>query len=601
MTDLEKAPPPSDFSLPTPLAMSQVLIDIAQRSQRLVSDFLQRQATDMTGPTAIDPLNVGGAFIEMTARMLADPAKLVQANVSLWQDYMTLWQRTTQRLLGQDGQAVAEAQDADRGTGEIAWDENALFDFVKQSYLLTARWLQATVRDVEGLDKRTTQKIDFYTRQFVDAMAPSGFVLTNPEVLRATVESGGDNLIHGLEALLKDLERGKNGLWIGPSAGEAFEVGRDLATTPGKVIYENPLMQVLQYEPTTAEVHRVPLLLMPPWLNKFYVFDLKPKNSLVKWAVDQGHTVLVISWANPDEQLAAKTFEDYVLDGPLRALEVIEQATGAREVNAVGYGLGGTLLAVLLAYMAARGDERIRSASFFATLADFSEPGELSVFINEELMAGLETQSGNGDAAVGADMTTVCDLLRANDLVWSSVVGSYLLGQQPFPFELLFWNSDSTRFPTALHDFYLRHFYQANLLREPGGVTVAGTPIALDRVKTPGFIVAAKEDHIAPWKSAYALSQMTAGAMRFCLVPSGHLAGIVNPPNARRSCYWTQARTPKDAAAFLDGASRHDGSWWPEWGKWLSRFGDGKVPAREPGGRLRPLEDAPGSYVRVCA
>ena len=601
MTDVERAPRPPDLSLPTPLAMSQVLIDIAQRAQRLVSDFLQRQASDMTGPSAIDPLNVGGAFIEMTARMMADPAKLLQANVSLWQDYMSLWQRTTQRLLGQDSRPLDEVPVGDRVVGEIAWDENALFDFVKQSFLLTARWLQATVRDVEGLDKRTSQRIDFYTRQFVDAMAPSSFVLTNPEVLRATVESGGDNLIRGLEALLKDLERGKNGLWVGRSASEVFEVGRDLAATPGKVIYQNPLMQVLQYEPTTPEVGRVPLLLVPPWLNKFYVLDLKPKNSLVKWLVDQGQTVFVISWVNPDEALAAKTFEDYVLEGLLQSLDVVEQATGEHVVNVAGYGLGGTLLAALLAYMAAKGDDRIGSASFFAAMTDFREPGELSVFVNEDLLACLDTLAGDGDAALGKDMTAVCDLLRANDLVWSFVVSSYLLGQQSFPYDLMFWNSDTTRFPTALHDFYLRNLYQANLLREPGGINIAGTPIALERIKTPGFAVAAKEDHIAPWRSVYGLTEMTGGPMRFCLATSGHVGGIVNPPTTRRSCYWTHARTPKDASAFLDGATRHDGSWWPEWGKWLVRHGGGKVPAREPGGRLRPLEEAPGSYVKVCA
>jgi polyhydroxyalkanoate synthase len=454
------------------------------------------------------------------------------------------------------------------------------------------------VQDVDGLDAKTAQKVDFYTRQFVDAMAPSNFVMTNPEVLRLTAESRGENLVRGLENLLSDLERGDGRLQISMTDRSAFKVGENLAVTPGKVVFENALMQLIQYAPATETVARRPLLIVPPWINKYYILDLKPANSFVKWAVEQGHTVFMVSWVNPDATLAAKSFEDYMLEGPLAALDAIERATGEREVNIIGYCLGGTLTACLLSWMQAKGDDRIKSATFFTTLTDFAEPGELSVFIDEEQLAALESKMNEKGYLEGSAMATTFNMLRANDLIWSFVVNNYLKGQDPFPFDLLYWNSDSTRMPAAMHSYYLRNMYQKNLLREPGGLTMAGVPIDLGTIKTPSFFVSTREDHIAPWKATYAATQLFGGPVRFCLAGSGHIAGVVNPPTAVKYNHWTSTKTPKTPDAWLESATAVEGSWWPEWQKWVARHAGGKVPARVPGaGGLPAIEDAPGRYV----
>ncbi|MCA8933421.1 MAG: class I poly(R)-hydroxyalkanoic acid synthase [Rhodospirillaceae bacterium] len=590
----------ADMKLPDPVEMSRAMADIAQRSQSIVAEFLKRQTTGT--PTPIDPLNIGNAFFEMTAKMMADPAKLVQAQMSLWNDYLTLWQRTTQRLLGESAEPVISAERGDKRFADAAWDENTLFDFIKQSYLLSARWMQQTVREVEGLDQKTAQKVDFYTRQFVDAMAPSNFVMTNPQVLRATIESGGENLIKGLENLLGDLEKGKGELRISMTDTTAFEVGKNIAATPGKVIYQNELMQVIQYTPTTEQVLKRPLMIVPPWINKYYIMDLREKNSLIKWMVDQGHTVFVMSWVNPDETLAQKGFVDYMLQGPLETLNVIEKQTGEKEVNAVGYCLGGTLLAATLAYMGAKGDDRIKSATYFTTMTDFQEPGELGVFIDESQISFLEGKMKEKGYLEGASMAGTFNMLRANDLIWSFVVNNYLLGKDPFPFDLLYWNGDSTRMPAVMHSYYLRKFYQENQLVVPGAIVLDGVPIDLSNIKAPGFMVSAREDHIAPWKSNYALMNNAGAKMTFCLSASGHIAGIINPPAANKYCYWTNNRKVKDPDKWLEGTKQNEGSWWPYWHEWVSQYGEGMVPARDPtAGPMKVLEDAPGSYVKARA
>ena len=582
-----------------PLEMSRSMAKIAERSQRLVSEFLERQGDGDAAPS-LDPLNIGGAFLEMTARMMADPAKLMQAQMNLWNDYMKLWQTTTRRLMGEPAEPVVEPEAGDRRFSHESWDENHLFDFVKQSYLLTARWMQSTVRDVEGLDDKTAQKVDFYTRQFADAMAPSNFVMTNPEVLSATLESGGENLVKGLENLLDDLERGKGRLDIKMTDTEAFELGENIAVTPGKVVFQTELMQLIQYQPSTERVYKRPLLIVPPWINKYYILDLREKNSFVKWAVAQGFTVFVVSWVNPDEKLAEKTFEDYMTEGPLAALEAMERATGEKDANVIGYCLGGTLLACTLAYMKAKGDARCKSATFLAALTDFEDPGELGVFIDEEQLTALEQGMQEKGYLEGSHMATTFNMLRANDLIWSFVVNNYLLGKDPFPFDLLYWNSDSTRLPAAMHSYYLRNMYQKNLLVQPGGLTLDGVAIDLSTIETPAFILSTKEDHIAPWTSTYALTQLLSGPVRFVLAASGHIAGVVNPPAAGKYAHWTGAKNPKTPEAWLAGAEQHPGSWWPLWAKWAGRHGGAKVKARVPGdGKLEIIEDAPGSYVKV--
>ncbi len=584
-----------------PAEMSRSMAKIAERSQRLVSEFLERQQRG-AGRTDLDPFNIGGAFLEMTARMMADPAKLVQAQIDLWQDHLKLWQATARRMLGEQAEAVIEPEPGDRRFKHVDWDENQLFDFIKQSYLLTARWMQSTVQEVEGLDDKTAKKVDFHTRQFVDAMAPSNFVMTNPEVLRATVESGGENLVKGLENLLGDLERGKGRLDIKMTDTEAFELGRNVALTPGKVVFQTDLMQLIQYQPSTDKVHRRPLLIMPPWINKYYILDLRENNSFIKWAVAEGFTVFVVSWVNPDRKLAEKTFEDYMIEGPLAALEAMEKATGETQANVIGYCLGGTLLAVTLAYMKAKGDTRFASATFLAVLTDFAEAGELGVFIDEEQLANLERKMQETGYLEGAHMATTFNMLRANDLIWSFVINNYLLGKDPFPFDLLYWNSDSTRLPAAMHSYYLRNMYQKNLLVKPGGLTFDGVAIDLTTIETPAFMLSAKEDHIAPWASTYAATQLFSGPVKFVLAGSGHIAGVVNPPAAGKYSHWTGAKNPKSPLDWLETAKEHPGSWWPTWSKWAARYGGGKVAARVPGDRgLEVIEDAPGSYVAVRA
>jgi polyhydroxyalkanoate synthase len=594
-------PAEPSVKLPDPVEFSRTMAKIAERSQRLVSEFLARQQGGGEQLGMGDPLNLGSAFLEMTTKLMSDPVKLVQAQMSLWQDYMTLWQNATLRVLGQETKPTVEAAPGDRRFKDAAWEENMLFDFIKQSYLLSARWVQRTVAQVEGLDPKTAKKVDFYTRQFVDALAPSNFVLTNPEVLKATLESGGENLAKGLENMLKDLERGKGRLAIKMTDMDAFKVGTNIATTPGKVIYQNDLMQLIQYEPTTKDVDKRPLILMPPWINKYYILDLREKNSFIRWAVAQGITVFVISWVNPDEKLAAKSFEDYMFEGPLAALDAVEQATGEKDVNFIGYCIGGTLLSATLSYMAAKKDTRIHSATYFTTMTDFAEAGELSVFIDEEQLSALEDRMRkSGGYLDGAAMATTFNMLRANDLIWSFVVNNYLLGKEPFPFDLLYWNSDATRMPYAMHSFYLRKMYQENLLVQPGGITLGGVPIDLRKIKTPTFMLATREDHIAPWRSSYAATQLFAGPVRFCLAASGHIAGVVNPPEPPKYSHWVNEKIYKTPEEWLANATQHPGSWWPEWRKWLHQHAGGQVPARKPGdGKLKPIEDAPGSYVKA--
>ncbi len=580
--------------------LARQIASVAERSQQLVAEFLKRQPRE-EGVGMASPLAIGAAFFEMTARMMADPARLVQAQLSLWNDYMTLWQRTTQRFLGGKSEPMIEPPQGDRRFRDAAWNDNTLFDFIKQSYLLTARWLQGAVHDVKGIDERTARKVDFYTRQFVDALAPSNFLMTNPEVLRATIESRGENLLNGLKNLLDDLERGKGRLAISMTDMAAFHIGENIAVTPGKVVYQNDLIQLIQYAPATETVKRRPLLIMPPWINKFYILDLRPDNSFIRWAVAQGHTVFVISWVNPDEHLAAKTFADYMREGPLAALDAIEQATGEREANVIGYCLGGTLLAATLAYMAVKRDNRIKSATFFVTMVDFAEAGELSVFIDEEQLAALEERMNAKGYLEGRDMATTFNMLRANDLIWSFVVNNYLLGKSPFPFDLLYWNANSTRMPAAMHTFYLRNMYQENLLIRPGGISLDGVPIDLGKVRTPAFLLSTREDHIAPWRSTYAATQIYKGPVKFVLSASGHIAGVVNPPGSKYG-HWENDKNPPTAEEWLAGATQHRDSWWPVWERWIAKYAGGAVPARHPGdGRLKPIEDAPGSYVKVRA
>lgn len=583
-----------------PHAVASSLAQIAEQSQRLVNEFLERQREGKIAPVN-DELGLSHAFMDLGISLMSNPWKLAEMQMHMWNDYVRLWNATMQRFLGGETDPVAQPAAGDNRFKSELWQSSFIFDYIKQSYLIASENIQRAVGEAQGLDPQTARKVRFFTRQFVDALAPTNFVFTNPEVLKATMETGGKNLVDGLHNLLEDMERGKGQLAISMTDYKAFKLGQNVASAPGKVVFQNDLMQLLQYTPTTEQVRRTPLLIIPPWINKYYILDLREKNSFIRWAVGQGHTVFVISWVNPDARFADKTFADYLLEGPIAALDAVEKATGERQANLIGYCLGGTLLACTLAWLAAKGDDRVKSATFFTAMIDFTEPGELGVFVDEPTVAKLEKKmQERGGYLEGAEMAGTFNLLRANDLIWSFVVNNYLLGKDPFPFDLLYWNSDATRMPAKMHTFYLRNMYIKNLLKQPGGIMLAGVPMDLNKVSAPACFVSTVEDHIAPWKSTYAGARVLPSTAKFILGGSGHIAGIVNPPAAKKYHYWTDGQMTDGADEWLASAKRTEGSWWEEWNRWLSAFAGDQVPARVPGDKdLSVLEDAPGSYAKM--
>jgi polyhydroxyalkanoate synthase subunit PhaC len=512
-----------------------------------------------------------------------------------------LWQRTAARFLfNAPAEPVISPSPQDKRFKNELWVDNQLCDYTKQFYLLMSRYLEATVGSVKGVDPHAHHKQKFYTRQFLNALSPANFVATNPVVLKTTIDSRGENLIKGFRNLVEDLERGGGRLSLKMSDPSTFRFGENIAISPGKVVFQNELMQLIQYAPSTPTVHQRPLLIIPPWINKFYILDLKPKNSFIKWCTDQGHTVFVISWVNPGAELAAKGFSDSLLEGPLAALDAIERATGEAEANVVGYCIGGTLTASALAYMTATDDRRIASATLFTTLLDFDDVGDISVFLDDDQLKLADEHMDRLGYLEGRHMSEAFNLLRENDLIWYFVVNNYLMGRDPSAFDLLYWNADSTRMPAKMHSFYLRNMYHRNVLKNPGGISLAGVPIDLRKVEAPVYFLSTRDDHIAPWRSTYAGARLVSGPVRFVLGASGHIAGVINPPAANKYGYWTSKALPADPEAWLDGAESHQGSWWTDWTKWIARHGGGQVPARVPGaGGLAAIEDAPGSYVKV--
>ena len=531
---------------------------------------------------------------------LGDAQRAADLQNRLGKAYLELWAVAAKRLSGETvGDIIAPAA-GDKRFSDPEWTSNQFFDFLKQLYLLTTQWADKLAADAAGLDAHTRQKAEFYIRQISNAMAPTNFVLTNPELLRETFASGAENLVRGMRMLAEDIEAGGGDLRIRQSDDTMFEVGRNLAVTPGKVIFQNEMMQLIQYAPTTETVLKRPLLIVPPWINKFYVLDLTPEKSFIKWCVDQGITVFCISWVNPDARLAEKGFEDYVRQGPLAALDAIKEATGEDKVHAIGYCVGGTLLAVTLAAMAARRDERIVSATLFAAQVDFTHAGDLKIFVDEDQVSALERKMAERGYLDSAAMASVFNMLRSNDLVWPYVINNYMRGKAPFPFDLLYWNSDATRMPAANHSFYLRNCYLDNKLSK-GKMVLGNTLIDLKAVKVPIYNLATREDHIAPAKSVMVGSKCFGGDVRFVVAGSGHIAGVINPPAKRKYQYWTGPKPRgSDIGGWLAKAKEHAGSWWPDWLLWITRQSPTEVPARIPGaGALKPIEDAPGSYVRI--
>ena len=579
--------------------ISAAIGQITEKSQHLISQYIENKEVD-DGFRIMHPVIVSKSFQDFTMKALENPADIVKAQVDYWNSMAELWQKGMAKyLFNEKPEPVAAPAPADRRFKDEAWAENIVFDCIKQCYLVTARHMQSAVRQVRGLDEHTAKKVQFYTRQFIDAMSPTNFVATNPEVLKATIESKGENLLEGVAHLMQDLDRNHGNFNVKMTNLEHFRIGENIASTPGKVIYQNEMMQLLQYAPSGGTARQRPLLIVPAWINRFYILDLQPKNSFVKWAVDQGHTVFLISWVNPDESYAGKAFDDYLTKGTIAAIDAIEQATGEKEVNALGYCIGGTLLALTAAYMAAKQDNRLASCTYFTSMFDFSEPGEIGVFVDEAQIGLLEKHMESKGYLEGHHLAEAFCMLRENDLIWSFFVKDYLLGQEPVPFDILYWNSDSTNMPATMHSFYLRNMYLNNRMREPDGITLAGVGIDLRRIKAPQYFLSASEDHIAPWKSTYAGTQLVSGPVRFVLGASGHIAGVMNPPAAKKYCYWTNEKIAATPDEWMAGAERHDGSWWGDWDRWVTQFAGKTVAARQPGdGALKPIEDAPGSYVK---
>jgi polyhydroxyalkanoate synthase len=574
---------------------------LVEESGKALAAYLKpREEGKIKGGMSDDVVDMVKTIGEVAEYWLSDPKRAVELQASLGRAYLDLWAGAVKRMSGEPSEPVAKPDAADKRFTDPEWSSNQFFDFLKQAYLLTAQWADKLVMDAADVDPHTKQKAEFYIKQIANAIAPSNFVFTNPELLRETLSSNAENLVRGMHMLTEDINAGHGNLKIRQSDPSMFEVGRNLALSPGKVIYQNDLMQLIHYEAATKEVAKHPLLIVPPWINKFYILDLTPEKSYIKWCVDQGITVFVVSWVNPDARQSAKSFEEYMREGPLAALDVIEKVTGEKKVHAVGYCVGGTLLAITLAYLAAKKLDRAISATMFAAQVDFTYAGDLMVFVDEERIAALESHMKEQGYLEASRMATAFNMLRSNDLVWPYVVNNYLRGKQPFGFDILYWNSDATRMPAANHSFYLRNCYLENNLTH-GKMEIAGVKLDLHKVTVPVYNLATREDHIAPAKSVLEGSKYFGGPVKFVLAGSGHIAGVVNPPSKTKYQYWTGSDpVSADLAGWIAKAVPHPGSWWPHWLSWLKSLDATTVPARQiGGGMLKPIEDAPGSYVKV--
>jgi polyhydroxyalkanoate synthase len=582
-------------------ALAKNMVRLFDQGTKAFTALAERSSANGQGPYSMvaEAGEAAKSLGEIARHWVTEPSKFAAAQGELMRSYADLWGRSVRRFLGEKVEPVVVPEPGDNRFKDPDWSEGQYFDFWKQAYLITSRWAEDLTRKTEGVDERTRKRALFYLNQMLAALSPSNFALTNPEVIRTTLATNAENLVQGMTHFVQDLEQSKDLLRISQTDLAAFEIGRNLAVTPGKVIFQNDLIQLIQYAPATEEVYERPLLVVPPWINKYYILDLTPEKSFVKWAVDQGFTVFLVSWVNPDAKLAQKTFDDYMHEGILAAVDAVIRQTGSKTINALGYCVGGTLLASTLAYMAAKGDDRIASASFLAAQVDFSEAGDLLVFIDDTQLKALEEMMAEQGYLDGSRMAAVFNMLRPRDLIWPYVVNNYLLGKKPFPFDLLFWNADSTRLPAANHAFYLREFYHANRLAK-GEMRLGGVRLDLGKVKIPVYELFTKEDHIAPALSVYRGSKLFGGPVRHAMAGSGHIAGVVNPPEKRKYQYWSGGKNGGSLEEWSGTARETKGSWWPDWAAWLAQYSGPKVPARNPSnGPLWAIEDAPGSYVKA--
>ena len=572
---------------------------IEEGGKALAAYMKPREQGKIKEDLAEDVTDIVKTMGQVTEYWIADPQRALDIQTSLGRAYLDLWAGAVRRLAGEAAPPVVAPDPKDKRFADPEWSQNQFFDFLKQAYLLTSHWAERLVKEAE-VDPHTRAKAEFYIRQISNALSPSNFVLTNPELVRETLASNAENLVRGMQMLSEDIILGEGQLKIRQSDPSLYDVGRNLATTPGKVIFQNDLMQLIQYEATTKEVVKVPLLIVPPWINKFYILDLTPEKSFIRWCVEQGITVFVISWVNPDAHLARKSFEEYMREGVIRAMDAVTEATGEKKMHTIGYCVGGTLLAITLAWLAAKKRHRAVSSTLFTAQVDFTYAGDLAVFVDEERIKQLEERMKEQGYLEASRMATAFNMLRSNDLVWPYVVNNYLRGKKPYPFDILYWNSDATRMPAANHSFYLRNFYLENKLVK-GEMEIGGVKLNLKQVKIPIYNLATREDHIAPAKSVLYGSQFFGGDVRYVLAGSGHIAGVVNPATKPKYQYWTGGRPEgSDVDAWLSKATEHAGSWWPDWLHWLKSYDGTMLPAREiGGGKLKPIEDAPGSYVKV--
>jgi polyhydroxyalkanoate synthase subunit PhaC len=589
----------AQYRIANPEEFSRNMLQLMEEGGRVLSGLLERSNGNGPYSFASEITEATKLFSEVAQHWLADPGKASATQSALMRDYFQLAGATAQRMAGTGALPVVTPEPGDNRFNDPEWSRNPYFDFWKQAYLITTRWLEQVLDETEGLEERTRQRAEFYLKQLASALSPSNFPMTNPVVLRETLSSNGRNLVDGMANFMRDLDKSGDVLSISQTDVEAFEVGRNIATTPGKVIFQNDLVQLIQYAPTTDSVHATPLLIVPPWINKFYILDLGPQKSFIRYMVSKGFTVFVVSWVNPDERLKDKTFEEYMTEGLLAATDAVKRETGVEKVNVIGYCVGGTLLGTALAYLAARGEEPFASATFFAAQVDFTKAGDLMLFIDDTQLKALEEMMAERGFLDGSRMATVFNLLRPKDLIWPYIVNNYMLGKKPFPFDLLFWNQDSTRMTPANHKFYLREFYHENKLAR-GQMSIGGVKLDLSKVKVPIYELCAKEDHIAPAKSVFIGSRLFGGPVTYVVAGSGHIAGVINPPGEKvKYQYWTNDKRVATLEAWFESAKEHPGSWWPHYADWLARQSGAKVAARTPGARLGAIEDGPGSYVKV--
>ena len=599
------APPdPTALAADQREAIEQLSANLARAALTAQSAMLQSASRQAGQPLSLntDPMGVAPAMKEVMGGLAAHPDKLLQAQARLFGGYMDLWTAATLRALGEQPDPVAVPDKGDKRFKDPDWSQNPVFDVLKQSYLLTSNWMNAVVGGVEGVDPEAKRRVEFFTKMLTDAFSPSNFLLSNPAALKAAMESNGETLVRGADQFARDMERGGGQLAISLTDVDRFEVGVDVATAPGKVVFRNRLFELLQFEPTTETVHEVPLLIFPPWINKYYILDLRPENSMIRWLTGQGFTVFVVAWVNPGPELKDVTFENYVREGAYEAIAQVKRQCETEQVHTVGYCIGGTMLSSALALMAQEGEDSVASVTFFAAQQDFSEAGDLLLFTNDAAMAEIETRmDAAGGVLPGMAMADTFNMLRANDLIWSPFVNNYLMGKAPTAFDLLFWNSDQTRMPKTLHLFYLNNFYRENRLSK-GELELAGKRLNLGDVKVPVFAQAAEGDHIAPYRSVYKGLRLFGGPVTFMLAGSGHIAGVVNPPGAQKYQHWIHRdeHLPDTVEAWRANADEFPGSWWPRWMDWLKPQSGEQVPARDPGaGPLEVLGDAPGEYVKV--